>query len=96
MRDFRRDGLHVDDPELLKMKEELSDLENDFKKNLNDDNTSFELTREQLSGMPESWFTEKRKVRDNIYKVTLKYPDYVPASNYVKNEEVRKTLYLAR
>jgi Zn-dependent oligopeptidase len=101
MRDFRRDGLHLNDEELIKMKKELSDLQVEFQKNINQENTSFEFTQKQLEGMPESWFTDDKIVKQNdnksntVYKVTLKYPDYIPAIKNVKDKSVRKILYLA-
>ncbi len=97
MRDYKREGLQLDDDEFVQMKKQLSDLKTQFNKNLNEENTSFEYTTEQLDGLPESWFTEERKVKDkdNTYKMTLKYPDYVPAIKYIKDENIRKELYLA-
>lgn len=63
MRDFRREGLHLNDEELVNMKKELSDLTIKFSSNLNEENTTFEFTRKELEGMPESWFTESRIIK---------------------------------
>lgn len=103
MRDYRRNGLHLDTDtyNLLKnMKSELSETCTQFSQNLNEENTSFLISRSDLDGLPESWFTNDRlgdinNNNDQLYKVTLKYPDYIPAMEYVKNEQIRKMLYKA-
>lgn len=111
MRDFRRMGMHLDDGELEEvkaMKKELSDLCSEFSKNLNDENTSFVFTKWEIDGMPDSWFSDTKIVRDEDgkksrpsadddvkYRMTLKYPDYIPCMEYVRNERVRKTMWEA-
>ena len=63
MRDFRRDGLHLDNYEEIKeLKKELSDICIKFSCNINEENTSFNLTRKELYGLPDSWFNDDRFV----------------------------------
>lgn len=102
LRSFRRQGLDLDDHDYQTVKEklkEISKMETDFANNLNEENTWFEMSKEELDGMPDHWFTDDKIIRsDNVttyYKVTLKYPDYIPAMEYIKSEEVRKKLYIA-
>lgn len=109
IRDFKRSGLHLDDKEFIEMQKSLSELKTKFSKNINDVNTSFLFTREELDGMPEDWFTDDKKVEDAFidnlrsplesgrsqYRVTLKYPDYVPAMDFVHSSEVREKLFYA-
>ena len=101
MRDYKRAGLELKEgkerDDFIAMKKELSDICLNFSKNVNDVDTSFEYTKEQLNGMPDSWFEDSKKIegKENTYKVTLKYPDYYPAMKYAKNREVRKTLKMA-
>jgi thimet oligopeptidase len=100
MRDYRRLGLHLDEEtrnQVKTYKKELADISVEFNKNLNDESTSFEFTREQLDGMPDSWFTEARQVegRPDTYKCTLDYPDYCPFMDNVKDKELRKKLCAA-
>lgn len=94
IRDFKRAGLHLDDAQFIEMKKTLSELETKFSKNINDDNTSFLFSKTELDGMPDDWFTDDKKVEEN-YKVTLKYPDYLPAMDFVHSSSVRECLYLA-
>ena len=98
MVEFKRNGLHLPNDQLENlrtMRSELSDLQIGFEKNINDENTSFEFLKTQLDGLPSFWFTPERSVGNCLYKVTLKYPDYFPVMEYVKSEDVRKTLYIA-
>lgn len=103
MRDFKRNGLHLNDIDydnVKSMLKELSDLSIKFNDNINDVTTSFKFTKEELDGMPSYWFIDDKLNQDNdeitpSYKITLKYPDYIPAMEYVKNEKIRKQLYMA-
>lgn len=96
LRDFKRIGLHLDKDKREKIsiyKKRLSVLCSEFSKNMNEENKSFEFTKEELDGMPESWFTDD-KLNNGKYKMTLKYPDFIPAMRCVKNRNVRKQLYI--
>jgi Zn-dependent oligopeptidase len=98
IRDYKRDGLHLPEKEFNLVKEKtkrLSDLCTEFGDNINKDNTSFMFDKEEIDGMPDSWFIGKEPNENGKYKVTMKYPDYVPAIDYVKNELVRKQLFEA-
>merc|ERR1711916_262106 len=52
------------------------------------------MSKEDLDGLPESWFKGKKKIKGK-FKVTLKYPDYYPIMKYVNNEKTRKKMYIA-
>lgn len=98
MRDFKRMGLALNDADFERckvLKKELSKLRTDFQKNVNEEKTSFDFSRTELEGMPEDWFVDEKKVGEGVYRVTLKYPDYNPASEFVKNDEVRHKLWYA-
>ena len=94
MRDYKREGLHLNDPEIKKLKQELSDLSIKYSKNVNEVTTHFMFTKEELDGM-DDWFSDEKKSDDGKYKVTLKYPDYRPVMKYCTNEQVRKKVYVA-
>lgn len=99
MRDYRRRGMTLPTPELRQevkeIQQRLAELNTQFQQNLNEDKTSFEYTRAELDGLPEDWFTEKRKLRDDVYKVTLKNPDFLPIVDYCHNRTVREKMFLA-
>lgn len=101
IRDFKRDGLHLDQINYEKIKtlsKELSELSSKFQNNVNSENTIFKFKKEELDGAPDYWFNkDKEIIEDNVtyYKVTLKYPDYFPIQDNVNVEETRKKLYFA-
>ncbi len=104
MNDLRRNGLDLDDQqieEIKSIKQKISNLSIQFTKNINDDNTTFEFTRDQLRGIPPTWFDDAELIEgsenagDDIFKVTLKYPDFFPIIDYVNDENVRKQMYFA-
>ena len=80
IRDFRRCGLHLEGETSERVKEinkRISELGIAFSKNLGEENTSFIFTKEELEGCPESWLSQ-RSQGDGNFKVSLKYPDYIP------------------
>jgi len=104
MINYRRNGLDLDDTEIEEIKlikQRISTLGIQFTKNINDVDTQFSFTRDQLNGIPQSWFEEAEVIEegenhgDDLFDVTLKYPDYYPIIEYVKDEQVRKTVYMA-
>ncbi|MBA3283680.1 MAG: hypothetical protein H0U27_01290, partial [Nitrosopumilus sp.] len=108
MKQYRRNGLYLNNPEIKVLKQTISSLEIEFLNNINEDNTKFVFSKSELEGLPESWFHESKLVSnttdvnsadvvdpDPKYTVTLKYPDYVPIVDYCRNEQVRKQLYIA-
>lgn len=98
IRDLKREGLDIllSDPEkgarIKELKEEMSDLCTQYSKNLNEENTTFQFTREQLSGLPDSWFDSHSPDDEGMITVTLKYPDFIPANKYVHDRNVRQVL----
>jgi len=91
--EYKRSGLSSASAEtckqVTKIKQRLSELETKFQDNVNNVNTSFEYRKADLLGLPEDWFSEERLVRDDVYRVTLKYPDVFPILDYCKNRVVR-------
>ena len=59
--------MNLNDSEFIDMKKELSDLSINFSKDMNEENTSFEFTKEQLNGMPDSWFEGKDCLENGKY-----------------------------
>lgn len=99
MRNFRRNGLHLNDEDYNEVKnklKEITEMETKYQNNLNEDNTWFEFSEKELDGMPSHWFTPEKLLREvegvKYYKVTLKYPDLFPVLDHVKSDEVRKKL----
>jgi thimet oligopeptidase len=93
LRDFRRGGLDLPDAEqekLRALKTRMSALSIEFSKNLGEENTTFELSKEQLEGLPEDWLRGRPKSSDGEkFVVDLKYPSYFPIVKLCKVPETR-------
>lgn len=91
---YSMDGLNLEDVQFERVREikkELSEMSSKFSFNLTNENTTHEFTLEQLDGMQEDWL-KSRLQESGTYKISLKYPDYLPLMEYCKNRETRKVM----
>jgi thimet oligopeptidase len=99
LRDFRRAGmaLPADQREKLKtIQKEITRLAIEFDKNIRVDETRVPLTRQELSGLPDSYFDNPNLQRSgDIYLVGMAYPQFIPILAYCDNETTRKKVWLA-
>lgn len=99
MRDYRRSGMALTSAqrdELTKLEKEISRLSITFEQNISDDETVVPLTRQELSGLPESFFdNEDLKRSGDIYLVGMSYPQFLPIMDYCDDETTRKKVWLA-
>lgn len=100
MIDYKRDGLDLDDEKYQQIKEinlQLAEMSNKFDNNLNNCTDFYVFSKEELLGLEEvNGFLEKRKLNDtDTYKITLKYPDYLPVMEYCKVRNTRKVIATA-
>jgi thimet oligopeptidase len=85
-------GMKLPDDKFDRVKEikkEISELCSKFHMNLGNENYSEFVSKDQLLGLPEKYI-EERVQNDNMVKITLKYPDYIPIMEYAQNREIRK------
>lgn len=99
IRNGRRNGLHLSEEvqaEVKGIKKEISDLEIEFNKNLNEENTILEFAKEELSGLGDDFVNALDKTEDGTkLQVSLKYPHYFPCMRMANNPETRKKLNIA-
>jgi metallopeptidase MepB len=74
----------------------ISDLEIQFNRNLNEENGSIWLTRQELAGVPEDALNELEKgTGENDGKLRLTFKDSSLVSDFAQHEATRKKVYLA-
>ena len=84
-------GLEYEKKERVKeINKQLSVYSSDYNKNLAEVNTEFELDSMQLTGMDETWLSNRLVSGTDKYKVKLQYPDYIPIMEYCCVRETRK------
>jgi len=98
LRQFRKNGLALPDDGLAvvrSLKEQLTKFEVEFTANLNNDTSSVLFSAAELDGVPKEALATFARVDDGLYRVTTKYPDYIPVMQNANNTGTRKRLYAA-
>ncbi|KAJ2544572.1 metalloendopeptidase, partial [Coemansia sp. RSA 1933] len=95
---YRRNGLALSKEDRLKLgdlNKQILDLGVRFSRNVNEGDGKILLTREELDGLPDSYFDSRTtETEDGVekYVVTTKYPDLVPVMQLAKREDTRRRL----
>ena len=74
----------------------ITDLAQQFDKNIRDDGTKVVFTPLEMSGMPDSYLKEQKQDEKGNYVLSLSYPSYVPFLQLASNEDARKRYWLAK
>ncbi|KAG0218739.1 hypothetical protein BGX33_006115 [Mortierella sp. NVP41] len=96
LRLFERHGAalsEADQQKLMQYRTEISGLELDFQKALNEDTTDILLTADELEGCTEAWMSglaRTEKDGRHLYKVTMKTPDILNVSRNASLPETRR------
>ncbi|KAF8959195.1 hypothetical protein BGZ46_001814 [Entomortierella lignicola] len=96
LRLFERNGSGLseqDQQKLMQMRTEISGLELDFQKALNEDTTDILLTADELEGCTDVWLSGLSRVEKDgkqYYRVTMKTPDILNVSRNAILPETRK------
>ncbi len=93
--DFELNGLNLSKEkrdQVIALKQRIADLGTRFDTNLNSAQDSLLLTKEELSGMPDSYIARLDKAADGRYKVTVSYPDFYPFMQNSTNPTARAAL----
>jgi Zn-dependent oligopeptidase len=97
LRDYRRNGLKLlpEKQERLRViNEKLTLCGQAFDQNLADASSSINVTREQLTGLPETYIKSHQPGASGFIRITTDNPDYVPFMQYAKDREVARELYI--
>jgi thimet oligopeptidase len=98
LRQFKKNGLALPDDGLSRvraLKERITELEVKFTANLNNDTTALVFSAGDLDGVPPEVLATFTRTDHGQYRVTTKYPDYIPVMQNAKNAATRKKLYAA-
>ena len=96
VREFRRNGLELDDKgqaRLRELNEQLTKMAQDFDENLAESQLGVEATPKQLEGLPAEWLKAHPPGPDGKVKISTDYPDYFPVVTYAKDRKLALELY---
>jgi thimet oligopeptidase len=96
VREFERNGFALvqqDRDVLRSLKDQLSDLANEFSRNIAEHQDQIIISEEDIEGLPKD-YKNRHRLEDGMYKITLDSPSYRPFMRYAKNEKWRKELYI--
>ena len=84
---FILSGLGNPDAEKRKQIKELSaqisEMELEFGKNLNDGKKFIQVSKAELVGMSDGWISSIDKAKNGKYIITTSYPDYIPFMEHI-------------
>lgn len=92
MRDYKRAGMELPPEQrerLIELEKEMNELQIQFSRNIDEDESVVPLTIEELSGMPQSWLDARDRSGD-LYIITMDYPCILPLWEQCDNERTRE------
>jgi thimet oligopeptidase len=98
MRDYRRAGLELpraERDEVERMRKELTGLETDFEKNINQTRKRVQFTKAELDGVPEDFLQQNQTNGEYSVKVNVTV-DYLRVMETAKSEDTRRRLETER
>ena len=98
LQDFARAGVDQDEEtraRITKIQERLTEVDQEFSKNIRDDTRSIRVTPERLAGLPADWLEAHPADDDGLVTVTTDYPDSVPTRMYAHDPGVRRDMAVA-
>lgn len=93
LRDFRRAGVDLDDATRARIKEineQLTEVGQEFSKNIRDDKRLVRVSPERLAGLPEDWLAAHPVDDQGLVTVTTDYPDVIPVRTFAHDADVRR------
>jgi len=90
---FKRNGLELDSEaraKFIEKKKRLVSIESEFANRLVNENNYFEVTLDQLKGLPQTYIESLEKTNLGKFKLTMSYPHYYPFMQNAHNSEARK------
>ena len=98
LQDFSRSGVDRDEEtraRITQIRERLTEVDQEFSKNIRDDTRSIRVAPERLVGLPADWLEAHPADEDGLVTVTTDYPDSVPTRMYADDPGVRRDMAVA-
>jgi thimet oligopeptidase len=98
LQDFSRSGVDQDEAtraRITQIQERMTEVDQEFSKNIRDDTRSIRVPPEQLEGLPADWLEAHPADDDGLVTVTTDYPDSVPTRMYAHDAGVRRDMAVA-
>lgn len=96
LEDFERNGFALDSTQrykLKQLKDDITEIGNQFDKNIATYQDFLTLREGDMAGMPED-YRKARRQPDGTYKIDLSYPSYLPFMKYAQSDKARRDLYM--
>jgi len=93
--DFRRAGVDLGDAERARIKEineQLTEVGQEFSKNIRDDKRSVRVPPERLDGLPQDWLDAHPVDEEGLVTITTDYPDVIPVRTFAHDADVRRQI----
>lgn len=98
MQDFSRSGVDRDEEtraRIAEIQERITEVDQEFSKNIRDDTRSIRVTPDRLAGLPADWLEAHPADDEGLVTVTTDYPDAVPTRMYAHDAGVRRDMAIA-
>ncbi|BDX08459.1 M3 family metallopeptidase [Planctobacterium marinum] len=96
--DFRRAGVDKDEAtrnKIRALQQEITEIGNEFNKNIRSDVRYVDATIEQLDGLPQDYIDARPADENGIIKISTDYPDLSPVMTYSTSDDLRHKLRIA-
>ena len=92
---FTRSGVDRDDEtraRVVAINERVTEIDQEFGRNIRDDVRTIRVTPDRLAGMPDDWLAAHPADDEGLVTVTTDYPDAIPVRMFAHDPEVRRDL----
>ena len=95
---FRLAGVDKDEAtraRVRQLREQLVRLEQQFSRNIREDQGAVQFTRAELEGLPEDFIARNRSDAQGRITLTVNDTDVTPVLTYARSDEARRRMYMA-
>ncbi|XOV79782.1 MAG: M3 family metallopeptidase [Aestuariibacter sp.] len=96
--DFKRAGVDKSDAvrdKVRALQKEITEIGNQFNKNIREDVRYVEATIADLEGLPQDYIDSREANENGVIRISTDYPDLVPVMKYAHSDDLRRKLRIA-